>query len=83
MNSYNTIGRLTEQAVWKPDVGKGLLEFNIAVDRMGPYNPETKETEALDPGALEHKYYAAGSGNVLVVDVVTGERLELVTITTS
>jgi hypothetical protein len=41
---------------------------------------ETKETETLDPEALEHKYYAAGVGNVLTVDLVTGERLELIRI---
>ena len=42
---------------------------------------ETQETEALDPTALEHKFYAAGIGNVLTVDLVTGERLELTQIT--
>ena len=39
---------------------------------------QTKETEAIDPSALEQKYYAIGVGNVLVVDLVTGERLELI-----
>jgi hypothetical protein len=43
---------------------------------------ETKETESLDPGALEHKFYAAGVGNILTVDLVTGERLELLQVTT-
>jgi len=38
---------------------------------------QSEETEALDPSALENKYYAAGIGNVLTVDLVTGERLEL------
>ena len=38
---------------------------------------QTKETEALDPSALENKYYAPGIGNVLTIDLVTGERLEL------
>jgi hypothetical protein len=38
---------------------------------------QTKETEALDPRALENKYYAPGIGNVLTVDLVTSERLEL------
>jgi hypothetical protein len=42
---------------------------------------ETEETEALDPSAREHKFYAAGTGNVLVLDLVTGERLELLQIT--
>jgi hypothetical protein len=43
---------------------------------------ETKETEALDPTALEHKFYAAGKGMVLDVDLVTGENLQLLQITT-
>jgi hypothetical protein len=41
---------------------------------------ETKETETIDPTALEHKYYAAGVGNILTVDLVTGEILPLVQI---
>ena len=43
---------------------------------------QTKETEALDPSALEQKYYAAGIGNILTVDLETGERLELLQIKT-
>jgi len=43
---------------------------------------QTKETESLDPSALENKYYAAGIGNLLTVDLVTGERLELLQIKT-
>lgn len=43
---------------------------------------QTKETESLDPSALENKCYAAGIGNLLTVDLVTGERLELLQIKT-
>jgi len=43
---------------------------------------KTKETEAIDPSALENKFYAAGVGNVLTNDLVTGEVLPLVTIKT-
>ena len=39
---------------------------------------KTEETSPLEPEALEHKFYALGVGNVLVVDEETGERLELV-----
>jgi hypothetical protein len=42
---------------------------------------ETKETSGLEPGAKENKFYVAGVGNVLVVDLVGGERDELLTIT--
>jgi hypothetical protein len=43
---------------------------------------QTKETESLDPSALENKCYTAGIGNLLTVDLVTGERLELLQIKT-
>jgi len=41
---------------------------------------QTLEFSGLEPGAREHKYYARGVGNVLVVDLVTGERDGLVSI---
>jgi hypothetical protein len=40
----------------------------------------TAETNPLEPGFLERKYYAPGIGLVLAVDVRTGEREELVNI---
>jgi hypothetical protein len=43
---------------------------------------KTKETEAIDPSALENKFYAAGVGNLLTNDLVTGETLPLVMIRT-
>jgi len=41
---------------------------------------ETKEVTGLEPGALEHKFYAPGVGNVLTVDLVTGDSFPLVQI---
>jgi len=43
---------------------------------------KSQETTPLEPDALENKYYAPGVGNVLTVDLVTGERDELISITT-
>lgn len=43
---------------------------------------KSEETTPLEPDALEDKYYAPGIGNVLTVDLVTGERDELISITT-
>ena len=43
---------------------------------------KSQETTPLEPDALEDKYYAPGVGNVLTVDLVTGERDELIGITT-
>lgn len=50
----------------------------------GSYNNclKTKETEAIDPSALENKFYATGVGNILTNDLVTGETLPLVQIKT-
>ena len=39
---------------------------------------QTGDFSPLEPGTLEHKYYAPGIGLVLEVDPDSGERLELV-----
>jgi len=52
---------------------------------FGTFNDDclkTEETSTLAPGDVEHKYYVANVGNVLTVDVATGERSELIAITT-
>jgi hypothetical protein len=62
----------------------GVISLNESVTvAAGSFDHclETEETEAIDPSALEHKFYAAGTGNVLVLDLVTGERLELLRVT--
>jgi hypothetical protein len=41
---------------------------------------KTLETTPLEPDALENKYYASGVGNVLTVDLETGDRIKLVKI---
>jgi hypothetical protein len=43
----------------------------------------TTETTPLETSLLENKHYAAGVGNVLSVDLTTGDRLELIQITTA
>jgi hypothetical protein len=43
---------------------------------------KTTETSPLEPDALENKFYAPTVGNVLVVDVATGERSELIDVIT-
>ena len=65
------------------DYGETLdLNSNVVVP-YGHFNHclKSQETTPLEPDALEDKYYAPGVGNVLTVDLVTGERDELVTIT--
>jgi hypothetical protein len=41
---------------------------------------ETEETTPLEPDSRENKYYAPGVGNVLTVDLETGEKDKLVSI---
>ena len=41
---------------------------------------ETEEVTGLEPGALEHKFYAQGVGNVQTIDLVTGDTFPLVQI---
>jgi hypothetical protein len=42
---------------------------------------ETEESSALEPGVLERKFYVPDVGFVLVVELDTGNRLELVSVT--
>jgi hypothetical protein len=42
---------------------------------------ETEEITGLEPGALEHKFYSAGLGNVLTIDLVTRDIFPLVEVT--
>jgi len=44
---------------------------------------QSQETTPLEPELLEHKYYAPGVGNVLTVDVNTGDRVELIQVLTN
>ncbi len=41
---------------------------------------ETAEVTGLEPGALEHKFYAPGVGNVQTINLVTGDTFPLVQI---
>jgi hypothetical protein len=66
------------------DYGETLNLTSRVVVPYGRFNNclKSEETTPLEPDALEDKYYAPGVGNVLTVDLVTGERDELVSITT-
>jgi len=43
---------------------------------------DTRETTPLEPDLHEHKFYAAGVGNVLETDEDTGARTELIEVKT-
>ena len=55
------------------------------VPYTGPFTNalQTKEFSGLEPDAVENKYYVPGVGLVLTVDLETGDREELVSITTN
>jgi hypothetical protein len=61
----------------------GVLHLNETVNVPGGtfhHCLETYEVTGLEPGALEHKFYAPGVGNVLTIDLVTGDTFPLVQI---
>lgn len=42
---------------------------------------KTADFTPLEPDALEHKYYASGVGQIMTVNVTTGDRIKLIEIT--
>src|SRR5207237_5165211 len=62
------------------DYGETLNLTSRVVVPYGRFNNclKSEETTPLEPDALEDKYYASGVGNVLTVDLVSGERDELI-----
>ena len=62
---------------------KGLDETVTVPAGTYPHCLKSQETTPLEPDLLEYKYYAPNVGNVLTVDGHTGERIELVQITTT
>lgn len=66
------------------DVGEVLSTTQAVTVPAGSYERclKTKDTSPLEPDAVEHKFYAAEVGLVLETDPTTGEKLELLEITT-
>jgi len=66
-----------------PEDSAGVLDLNQTVTvPAGTFHHclETAEVTGLELGALEHKFYAKGVGNVLTVDLITGDTFPLVQI---
>jgi hypothetical protein len=66
------------------DTAQVLSVGEHAVVRFGSFDDVvvTKDLSPLDPGVVEHKYYSAGAGQVLEVDVQGGtDHIELVEMT--
>lgn len=66
------------------DIGAVLSRTESVTVPYGSFDTclKTEDTSPLDPESVEHKFYAPGIGAVLELDPETGERLELVRITT-
>ncbi len=65
------------------DVAEVLsLKESVTVPYHSGHCLKTKETSPLEPDAVENKFYCLGIGNVLTVDLTSGERLELIQIKT-
>ena len=62
------------------DFAQTLSLNEVVTTRARTFNHclKSEETTPLEPDLLEDKFYAPGVGNVLTVDVNTGERSELV-----
>jgi hypothetical protein len=41
----------------------------------------TADTLPFEPDVVEHKYYAPGIGVILEIDIDSGERVELISVT--
>jgi hypothetical protein len=85
MEAHPTVGDFYRQEFLlnTAEDSAGVLDLNQTV--MVPAGTfhhclETAEVTGLEPGALEHKFYAKGVGNVLTVDLVTGDTFPLVQI---
>jgi hypothetical protein len=69
-----------------PDAEDLAKVVSLTASETVPFNSytnslvETDEFSPLEPGVIEHKFYAAGVGNILVIED-GGVRLELVSVT--
>jgi hypothetical protein len=88
MKAQPVIGQLYRQEFLigdAEDVAAAVGANSSAVVPYGSFDHclETEEFSALDVGVIEHKFYAPGVGLVLETDINTGERTELIDITTN
>jgi hypothetical protein len=60
------------------------LTESVTVPYGGPFNNclKTQELTPMEPDVLENKLYCPNIGNVLTIDLASGERVELIQITT-
>ena len=87
MEAHPTIGDFYRQEFLLGDAEDlaevvSLTESVTVPLRPAPFENclKTTETSPLEPDAVENKFYAAGVGNLLTIDLSTGEKSELVQI---
>ena len=66
------------------DLAKGLALNETATVPFGTFTHslKTEDFTPIEPGVIEHKFYAPGIGLVLSVDLDTGDRSELIDVKT-
>ena len=87
MEAHSTVGDFYRQEFALGDAEDYAEVVSLNESVTVPYGSfpnclKTKETTPLEPDLLENKFYAPTVGNVLTVDLTTGERVELVSVTT-
>lgn len=85
MKAHPAVGDFYRQEFDLGNAEDNADTISLAATAKVPYGTfknclQSRETTPLEPDLLEDKYYAAGVGNILTVDVITGERIELVQI---
>lgn len=87
MTAHPSVGDFYRQEFSLNNAEDNALTLDLNASVTVPYGTFTHclkslETTPLEPDAREDKFYAPGVGNVLTVDLETGERSELVSVTT-
>jgi hypothetical protein len=85
MEATPAVGDEYRQEFALPDAEDLAKVVSLDASETVPFNSytnlvETDEFSPLEPGLIEHKFYAAGVGNILVVDE-NAVRLELISVT--
>jgi hypothetical protein len=85
MGAHNKVGDFYRQEYFLGEAEDLAEVVSLTESVTVPASPtpfqnclKTKETSPLEPDVVENKFYAAGIGNVLTVELDTGERSELV-----
>lgn len=87
MQATRTVGHIYRQEFLMGEAEDFAEILSVTASATVPYGSftnclQTFDGTPMEPDAQEHKYYASGVGVVLEVDVESGERVELISVTT-